>query len=236
MKYAWCFVLMLMMASVGLGSVRVKTVNGDVTVRHGVSETWGKLVRGDTLRADDAIRTGKASSVVIELDNSTTVPIPEKVILEMLDLRQMTQEELLLKLALQDVRSIPSRSGEGDPSISRTTTVHGENRNGTGSTLTSGVPITAFQMNGAKLLFEKGFYATSILRSKDVIRREPELARKVDARLRIAGAFERIQLRLEALTEYQEIAKLPLDPRQKSFVEEKIAGLAKKTGEGNAIR
>jgi hypothetical protein len=227
---------MLTMAAVSPGSVRVKTVNGDVTVRHGVSETWGKLVRGDTLRADDAIRTGRTSSVVIELDNSTTVPIPGQVILEMLDLRQMTQEELLLKLALQDVRSIPSRSGEGDPSIPRTTTIHGENRNGSASGLTPGAPNTAFQMNGAKLLYDKGFYATSILRSKDVIRREPELARKVEARLRIAGAFERMELRLEALTEYQEIAKLPLDPEQKLFVGEKIAGLLKKPGERKAIR
>ena len=49
--------------------------------------------------------------------------------------------------------------------------------------------------------------------------------------MRVAEAFERMNLRLEALTEYQEIARLPINEQRQMIVRERVEALRKKSGD-----
>ena len=45
--------------------ILVQKIQGDVSVRHGVAETWMKVRVGDVLRPDDTMKTGKRASAII---------------------------------------------------------------------------------------------------------------------------------------------------------------------------
>lgn len=228
MKYLFVVVTLLLSQCVAVATIRVGALSGSAAVRHGVSETWTALAPGDTLRQEDAIRTGTGSSISISLDRETRIAVPENVLLEVSDLRQMTQEELLLKLAMNDIRSIPAPKGNDNMDLPRTTTLHGSNRGEKGGQAASGGTDAGRELNGAKFLYDEGYYATSVLRSKAVFQRDPVLAGDINARFRVAGAFERIGLTLEALNEYREMEKLSLDGNMKKVVQDKITTLRKK--------
>ena len=216
----------------------VRQAQGDVSVRHGVTETWNAVKAGDLLKPDDTMRTGKGGTATVSLrDNDgrlrKSISLPGEVIVEMSDVRDLTQEELMLKLAMERVRSSPYRWKEGELTIPNATVVHGtpppaspvreESDDGAGNLL----------LNGARALFAGGFYPTCALRTMDVLRRYPTLGADPENRLLAAEALERAGLRSEALTEYVSIAETEgLSPAMREKVDGRIAALRKSDGSG----
>ena len=155
--------------------------------------------------------------------------LPEMVIVDCSDLRTLTQEELLLKLAMEGIRALPAQKRGAEPAIPRTTTVHGtqsDSEDAAGAA--TGTGRYAMQLNGTKVLHAHGYYATMVLRAKEVLRLAPELRHRTDVRLMVADAFERMRLSNEALTEYRSLDKEKLAPAERSLVDRKIAELRKK--------
>jgi hypothetical protein len=204
---------------------KVVNVKGDVSVRHGVNEQWVAVAQGDVLKPEDSIRLAKKSSATLLTENKTRLQIPEMTVLDLSDLRMLTQEELLLKLAMERVRIVPDKGRENDFHIPRTTTMHGSNMGASDAGLPVGVNTGVMQINGVKVLYNNGFYATSVLKAKEIFRLVPQTAAMIDARLLVAGALEKMDVKAEALTEYTEIAREQLSQSQRSVVEGKIAQL-----------
>ena len=207
--------------------VKVVAVKGDIYVRHGVHEEWLIVSPGDVLKPEDSIRSGKKSSATIAIDGSNQLVIPESAIVDISDLRNLTQEEFLLMLAMERVRSVPPRNRNDDFIFPRTTTVHGENIAKTDTTRPPNPELGLLQLNGTKVLYGHGFYATCVLRAKDVFRVLPDLAKMIDIRLIVASALEKMQLNGEAISEYTILLSEELPKRQRDFVEQKIALLKK---------
>ncbi len=59
--------LLFILAAVATGGEQMilQKVQGDVTVRAGVTETWNKISAGESLRPDVTLKTGSQSSAVI---------------------------------------------------------------------------------------------------------------------------------------------------------------------------
>jgi hypothetical protein len=214
----------------------VREAKGDVSVRHGVTETWAPVKSGDILKPDDTMRTGRGGSAVVASRQEAGRPdksirLPADVIVEMADVRDLSQEELMLKLTMERVRSSPYRWKGEDLNIPNATVVHGTQR-GTDAAVGQDDPGTgALLLNGSRALLAGGFYSTCALRTMDVLRRYPALAADPENRMLVAEALERAELRSEALNEYVRIAAAGgLAPRQQDLVEAKIAGLRKSAG------
>ena len=228
-----CVVLMLLAIGCGASAgaeIRIVSLKGYVYARHNVQEEWVGVAAGDVLKPEDSMKLEKKSSATILIDGVRKIVVPESVILDLSDLRTLTQEELLLKLAMEDVRGIPNQpTGQpGDIHIPTTTTIHGENK--TPSTMPEPNPAQtgALQLNGARLLFDQGFYATCVLKTKGIVRRYPDLSNVMDAHVMIADGLERMKLKGEALREYLNIPGSSLTAEQRSIVEGKIARLKAK--------
>ena len=202
--------------------IKVIEVNGTVSVRHGVSENWNPVAVGDVLKPEDTIELVKRSSVVLLVDGVKKIIFPEDMMIEISDLRMLSQEDVLLKLAMEKVRSVPQKDNRNQPDIPRMTTVYGTNK----EFKTYGPEISRDaglkQLKGTKVLFEHGYFGTCVIRTKGITRLFPGLPTAIEARLRAANALEKIDLRLEALEEYINIGKDDLTPEQKSFVDSKI--------------
>ncbi len=221
-------ILLFAVAATALSQATVVSVRGDVQVRRGAEESWRPLAVGDVVKPEDSMLSGKRASAVLSV-GGTRLTLPEMVIVDCADLRVLTQEELLLKLAMEGIRALPQQKRGSEPTIPRTTTVHG----GASDELAApagadGTQRSALQLNGTKVLHAHGFYATMVLRAKEVLRLAPELRRRSDVRLLVADAFERMRLSSEALAEYRSLDKERLTPAERSLVERKIAELRKK--------
>ena len=195
----------------------VKAVRGSVEVRRGVMEEWRKVKVGDLLKPEDSMRTGPGASATIEMDKRKLV-VPELTILDISDVRQLTQEDFLLKLAMENILAVPPREKD-ELAIPSATVLHGENKSKTDITVSTDGKVGEMQLHGARVLYDNSYYATSILKSKETLRTHPEVRSNYDARLTVAMAFERMKLTKEAITEYSLLSKENLPAAQAKKVQ-----------------
>lgn len=228
MKFAVC-ILVLVTFCVGnvSGQISIVEVKGDVTVLRGVNDEWTPLRRGEMLKPDDSMKLGRRSSAAILVDGKR-ITLPERTIVDLSDFRQLTRDELLLRLAMERVREVPDDSDRDGLRFPQATSIHGTEKSADQSVERS-KEIGEMQLNGARLLYTGGYYATCVLRTKEVLRLHPIFANKTDVRLMVASALEKTNLYGEALTEYIALDNSDLTPAEKAHVRMKIERLKKKS-------
>lgn len=221
------FVLTMMLASLAFGGedITLQKAQGEVTVRAGVAEVWSKAQTGDVLKPDVTIRTGKQSAAVILLPVSNQrINLPAEVILDISDMRELTQEELMLKLTMEKVRASSYEWKNKEMNRPNTTMVHGEPKDKKTGAADGNPELGLLQLNGTRVLYENGFYPTSALKTMEVLRRYPSLNAKFENRLLVAQALEKSNLKSEALNEYVSLSLTEtLTKEQKEFLNAKIS-------------
>lgn len=216
------------------GEIVIQKIQGDVQVRQGVAEVWHQAAVGDVLKPDDTMRTGPRGKAVILVPpampqkSPKRVALPSDVMVDMSDVRDLSQEETMLKLAMEKIRSSsyqPSRDGLNIPNAS---VIHGTNK-ATGAQLVENeLAVGILQLNGSQVLFDNGFYSTCALKTMEVFRLFPPLAERFGARLLVAEALERAHLKGDALNEYAAILTLSgLTAEQQSLIRERMEQLRK---------
>ncbi len=208
--------------------IAVQKIQGDVQVRHGVTEHWMAVAAGDILKPDDSMRTGadgRAEIVAERGGMQKKISLPSEVIVDMADIRDLTAEELMLKLTMERVRSSPYKSREDIPSPNAGV-VHGGDK-GTGPALPANDPVQGtMQWNGAQVLFDNGFYSTCALKGLELYRLYPVTAKDYRHRLIVAESLDRASLRGEALAEYNAMLGLEgLTRAEVATVKEAMAAL-----------
>ncbi len=204
-RILWMIMLSLLAVRLLAGDFTVKAVKGTVEVRRGVMEEWKKVKVGDLLKPEDSMRTGPGASATIEVDRRK-LTVPEMTILDISDVRQLSQEDFLLKLAMENILAVPPRERD-EIAIPSATVLHGSSKSKTDVPVYSDTNVGEMQLHGARVLFDNSYFATSILKSKETLRTHPELKTNYDARLTVASAFERMKLTKEAVSEYSLLSK-----------------------------
>jgi hypothetical protein len=233
MKTALVAAVLFLAVRATAGEIVVQKMQGAVSVRHGVTETWTKVAPGDVLRPDDTMKTGKKGSAVIVVPSSTagasrTVVLPGEVIVDMSDIRDLTQEELMLKLTMEKVRASSYQWKSDDLRIPSAAVVHGADKSSNLNLSESDPATGVLELNGAHVLFENGFFATCALKAMEVFRLYPPLGKEFRDRMMVAEALEKANLRGEAVNEYGAIATLDgITSEQQALVHTRIEGLRK---------
>lgn len=216
-------VVVFVVGHIARSDVLVKSVRGVAEFRRGAALEWKRIKTGDRLKPEDTMRVGKGSRATIVV-GKREITIPEMVIVELSDFRELTDEEFLLRLAMEDILKVPPRH-QDTLVIPSTTILYGTERaRGTASGEVLVEP-GVLRLRGARILFENEFYATSILRTKEVLRTFGDVRPNHEARLHMALAFERMKLRNEALREYVALSKEELPVTMRQTVEEAVRRL-----------
>ena len=234
MKFALMVAVLSVAVRATAGEIVVQKMQGDVSVRHGVTEVWVKVAPGDVLRPDDTMKTGKKGSAVIVLPaagtagSARTVLLPGDVIVDMSDIRDLSQEELMLKLTMEKVRASSYQWKSDDLQIPSAAVVHGADQASRQVMKESDPATGVLQLNGAHVLFENGFYATCALKGMEVFRLYPPLGKQFGSRMMVAEALEKANLRGEAVNEYAAISNLEgITSGQQTLVHTRIEALRK---------
>ena len=214
------------------GEITVQRVQGEVSVRQGVTEVWTQVSVGDVLRPDDTMKTGRKGGAVLLArgDDPGAAPrkimLPSEVIVDMSDLRVLSQEELMLKLTMEKVRASSYQWKNNELHIPNAAVVHGAERSAWKSVTENELQTGLLQFNGTRVLFDHGFYSTCVLKAMEIFRLYPPLGTMVRNRFLVAEALEKADLKGEALAEYGSIAKMEdLTPEQQGTVRERMSRL-----------
>lgn len=209
--------------------INILMFKGDVKIRKGVNEEWQSINANTKLSLEDAISVGPKSSVSLQINSRKKIILPEQTIIEIADLRELTKDELLLKLAMDKILAVPPQERNNDLIPAQSAVIHGEKKseNETLKSITS--RETAIKtLNGAKFLFNNNYYGTCALRIKEVLRLIPNLPEANEYKIITAEALGKIGLYSEALNEFYSINLEDLTREQKSIVETKIEELKRK--------
>jgi hypothetical protein len=207
-------------------AIVLQKASGDVYVRHGVAEAWTKIAVGDILKTDDTMKTGKRGSAVLVVNGSKRILLPPEVIVDVSDIRDLSQEELMLKLTMEKVRASSYQWKSEEMNIPNATVVHGADKNISVRATDNQLEVGTQEWNGTKVLYDNGYYSTSALKAIDVLRRYPALGNKFENRLLVAEALEKANLRSEALNEYLAISQLEkITPPQREIAKERVVRL-----------
>jgi hypothetical protein len=211
--------------------ITVQSARGEVSVRHGVTESWTPVGAGDLLRLHDSMKTGGSGAAVLSVATASgtkTIALPSEVIVDISDIRDLSQEELMLKLTMEKVRGSGYQWDELDPSIPNAGVIHGTNKGEARELTENKLRTGRMQLNGARVLFENGFFSTCVLRSMEIFRLYPDLSKSFEDRLMVARALEQAKLTGEALSEYGAMAGFEgLTAEQQSLVREQMRALRK---------
>lgn len=223
------FLMLMLTAAIAFGGeqITLQKAQGDVTVRAGVTETWEKARAGDVLNPDATLKTGKHSSAVLLLpSDNKKISFPPEVMVDISDIRDLTREELMLKLTMEKVRASSYEWKNKEMNIPSTTVVHGEVKAEKEPMREGAVEAGVLQVNGARVLYENGFYSTSALKTMEVLRRYPSLGEKFENRFLIAQALEKSNLKSEALNDYVALSmSQSITKEQRELLQAKIAQL-----------
>jgi hypothetical protein len=219
-------VMAIVVATMHAEDYLVKSLKGKAKVRHGVMETWTSVSVGDTLKPEDTILTERGSTMVVIKSAAIRYTIPEESMLDIADLRNLSQDELLLKLAMENIKSVPVQQRSNDINVPNTTIVHGDDISKDAEALKlPRTEVGSLQMHGVEVLYNNSFYASGILKSKALIRLFPEARDEFAFRYQLARAFEQVNLYDEALTEYVSLSQQPLMKDQKVKLDKTIQQL-----------
>ncbi len=215
------------------GGIVVQKLAGDVTVRHGVTEAWTKVAVGDVLKPDDSMRIGKKGSaqLLVHVNRGGTatakhMSMPSEVIVDMSDIRDLSQEELMLKLTMEKVRASSYEWKNEELHIPNASVVHGQNQSASAPPRENDSQTGALQLNGARVLYANGFYSTCALKTMELFRLYPALGSVFGNRLLMADALADANLRSEALAEYNGLSRMEgLTVQQSTVLSERIARL-----------
>ncbi|MCF6269963.1 MAG: hypothetical protein L3J41_09640 [Melioribacteraceae bacterium] len=197
---------------------KVNKITGTVLVQKGIEDSFALVKTGDILNGDDLIVTEENSFIQLEKENNRFV-LKANSALGLNHIRKISVNDLLLALAMEDIRNIPTNKQNG---IEKNTAVYGENISTNVENKMTINKLGKMKINGAKQLAENGFNESAIIVSKDTFRKYPSTKSNFDDRVYFANLLEELNLLNETLDEYNSISKLSLTKTQQTFVQNKI--------------
>ena len=185
--------------------VRILSLHGDVQVRRGMDEDWLPARSGMLLRELDTILTGEAAEVVLQITEDSTFRLGENCILDISDLRKITERELFLYLMSQKVKEIDAPVHPAPLRQESVSVVRGEKKHLTEAASMSGALRRQWRLevNGARALYGQGLYPNAILKNYRILERYYTIPDCGEVHFYLGEAFEKLDERGRALEAYR---------------------------------
>jgi hypothetical protein len=205
-------------------SFKVVKVKGSVQGQVGTSEKWIEIRVGNTLDANTMLSTNDNSSVQL-VANDLKFNLRESSAISTSAIKQMSVDELLLALALDDIMQAPKKNNDSD---TKNTAVYGTNLNGNNGVFIKSNDFGIKRLNGAVQLAQVGLRESAVATAREIYRKYPEVKGITAYRLFFGQILVDLGLYQEAFEEYKSIQSLKLSTKEKEQVEENLEMLSKK--------
>jgi len=156
-------------------TVKIISVSGEVKIRRGVEENWQRAAAGMSLEEIDTILTGEAATVTLETQEGETFRLGSYAILDIADLRKITEREMFLYLMSQKVHQIPERPEKAKLRVGNVSAIHGESKDDAARNKSAREESQNWKQeaNGAQALYEQGYYPNAVVKLHKVLAKYP---------------------------------------------------------------
>lgn len=201
----------------------VSDIKGTVLVQKGISEEFEPVSTGDILHSSDLLVTDKNSLIQL-VNESRRFILKSNSALGLNYIKEISLNDLLLALAMEEVRSIP----KGDGKVSKSTAVYGSKETNSVPESFAASSLGIKRINGARQLAESGYKEASVIAAKETFRKYPSTRQVFKDRIYFADLLRDLGLNREALTEYNDIAGMKIKPEETVLLNARIeeVGLA----------
>jgi tetratricopeptide (TPR) repeat protein len=149
--------------------VEIFQIKGEVKVRQGVEEFWQPAVLGQFIKDVDTILTGEKGEVVLKLADGTKFILGPNAILDIADLRTITDKELFIFLTREKLNKVDRNKEKTPLRIGNVSVVHGASRD---SQEVLPLPADPFLItrikNGIRALYNQEYYPNAIIKLKKI--------------------------------------------------------------------
>lgn len=204
-------------------SFDVEKISGKVFYFRGTGDNLQELHPGDKLSAGDMLLTMDNSSVLITRGGQEFL-LKSNSVLGMNTLRKISLDELLLALAMEEIRNVPRPKGRKDI---KSTAVYGTDA-GAAKAATVSRGLGEKRINGARQLADNGYSETSIIFARETFRKYPETRNNISDRIYFAEIMEKLNLPEEAYNEYSSISTLDISQSERQQIDQKMKKLSVK--------
>ena len=150
--------------------VKIIKMSGEVKIRHGVEEFWQPASLGIFLKDIDSILTGERGEVTLQIDEARQFHLGPNSLLDIADLREISEQELFLYLMKSKLGKVDKRNGKTPLRIGNVSVVHGAYQDTTQQEVTQPSPESEEQLkNGIRALYTQHYYPNTILKINKTI-------------------------------------------------------------------
>lgn len=184
------------------------SLQGDVKVRRGLEETWLRAAEGMLLEDMDSILNGETAEAVLEMDDGRTFRLGSNAILDIADLRRITEQQLFLYLTAKKIQNLDPPGHGGPVRIQNVSTVRAENRSKSGGHGSDAADplIWKQKANAALAMIEQAYYPNAVVKLHKILDAHASTADKARLHLYLGRSFEAMEDRGRALEAYQTAA------------------------------
>jgi len=195
---------LLLASHVLSASVRIYQLRGDIRIRHGLEEVWYPAGIGMDLEQMDSIFSGEASEVVLILEDGNRFTLGSNAVLDISDLRRITERQLFLYLMSQKVEKLNIPEPASKIHIANVSVVRGAQKGGVSHEEGTADPLQwKLEINGAKALLSAAYYPNAIMKFYKILEHYPSLEDQGDIHYHLGQAFEALEENGRACDAYQ---------------------------------
>jgi len=220
-------IMILLITLVGIISAqdfKVEKISGDVKILKGTSEKWEVVKKGEILSGNDVLLTETNSYIQLNQDENRFM-LKGDVAIGLNHIKQVSINDLLLALALDEIRNVPKMKKNG---TSKNTAVYGSKSKTNKKFSIDENLLGVKKLNGAKLLNENGYSESSVIVAKEVFRNYPKISMKFNDRLYFADILNELKLYQEASSEYSKLENIALTDLDKDTIKKRIETVSMK--------
>jgi len=190
----------------GQNGAKIVSLKGDVRVRRGLEENWINANMGMLLKDIDTILTDEASEVVLEIQEGSRFTLGGQSILDISDLRKITERELFLYLMSQKISRIQSPDQKSKLHIANVSVVRAEKKTSSvEEEISLNSQMWSMEKNGAMALFMQQYYTNAIVKCHKILVRYPSMEDCGQIHFYLGKSFEVIDESGRAIDAYQEV-------------------------------
>jgi len=188
-------------------AVKIISLAGEVKIRRGVEENWQRAGAGMALEEIDTILTGEAATVTLEMQDGGTFRLGRFAILDIADLRKISEREMFVLLMSQKVNQIPDRPEKATLRVGNVSAIHGESKAGTARNQSGREESQNWKQetNGAQALYEQGYYPNAVVKLHKVLAKYPAREDCGEVHFNLGKAFEALKKNGQASDAYKSV-------------------------------
>jgi len=180
--------------------VKILQAEGDVRIRRGVEESWNRTTSGVLLDEIDSILTGEGSAVLRTFDG-TKFSLGSNTILDIADLRKLSEQEMFLMLMSKKIDKIAPGARKVKLRIGNVHVPHGSLK--TDQPAGTQKAEWKLERNGAVALFEHNFLTNAAVKLNKILQKYQDVQDCGELNFRLGQTFEALDKTGQAIAAYQ---------------------------------